>query len=178
MPGELLEWASDSESALAKSHRSRHAGFVMHCCSPHCWFPHCCVRRPVSLGPLSGFARRLQSPVEAGSRHTYAARDTYFLKPPWCRPALAKSRRSGKPTRRRSEGHGEPVRKYLISQFGSFLSYTEGRFCPAMLIFGQAGVGLDWVGLGWTGLNWIGTEWDWVGLDRGGGWDRGWTGLG
>ena len=108
------------------------------------------------------------------------------------RPALAKSRRNGKPTRRRSEGHGEPVRKYLISQFGSFLSYTEGRFCPAMLIFGQAGVELDWVGLAWVvldwdglglGLNWTGDGlepgwtgpgmgWGWVGLDRGGGWDR------
>ena len=47
--------------------------------SPHWWFPHCCVRQPVSLGPLSGFARRLQSPVEAGSRHADAARGTGSL---------------------------------------------------------------------------------------------------
>ena len=30
-------------------------------------FPSFLLRRPVSLGPLSGFARRLQSPVEAGT---------------------------------------------------------------------------------------------------------------
>ena len=84
------------------------------------------------------------------------------------RPALAKSRRNGKPTRRRSEGHGEPVRKYLISQFGPFLSYTEGRFFPAMLIFGQAGVGLNWTGdglePGWTRL---GLEWTGMGNETG-----------
>ena len=143
-----------------------------------CWFPHCCVRRPVSLGPLSGFARRLQSPVETGSRHTDAARVHVFLKSPWCRPALAKYRRSWQPTRRRSEGHGEPVRKYLISQFGPFLSYTEGRFCPAMLIFGQAGVELDWVGLAWVVLDWdgLGLGLNWTGDGTGTGLN--WTGDG
>ena len=30
-------------------------------------FPSLLLRRPVALGPLSGFARRLQSPVEAGT---------------------------------------------------------------------------------------------------------------
>ena len=30
-------------------------------------FPSLLLRRPVSLGPLSGFARRLQSPIEAGT---------------------------------------------------------------------------------------------------------------
>ena len=63
MPGELLEWASDSGPALAKSCRSGHAGLV-----GQLLFPSLLRRRPVSLGPLSGFARRLQSPVEAGTQ--------------------------------------------------------------------------------------------------------------
>ena len=134
MPGELLEWASDSEPALAKSHRSRHSGFVMQLLFP--------------------------SLLRAATRFSGTA---FGL-----RPALAKSRRNGKPTRRRSEGHGEPVRKYLISQFGPFLSYTEGRFFPAMLIFGQAGVGLNWTGdglePGWTRL---GLEWTGMGNETG-----------
>ena len=48
--------------ALAKSRRSGHAGLV-----GQLLFPSLLLRRPVSLGPLSGFARRLQSPVETGT---------------------------------------------------------------------------------------------------------------
>ena len=87
------------------------------------------------------------------------------------RPALAKYRRNGQPTRIRSEGHGEPVRKNLIGQFGPFLSYAEGRFCPAMLIFGQAGVGLNWTGLDRTGDGMgLGLEWTGMGNGTGLGW--------
>ena len=87
----LLLLAAVTLVAAAPRRWSPHCRCFPHCWFPHCWFPHCCVRRPVSLGPLSGFARRLQSPIEAGSRHTYAARVHVFLKSPWCRPALAKS---------------------------------------------------------------------------------------
>ena len=61
-----------------------------------CSSPHCCVRRPVSLGPLSGFARRLQSPVETGSRHADAARghvfsETSLVPPGACTPECPSS---------------------------------------------------------------------------------------
>ena len=68
MPGELLEWASDSEPALAKSCRSGHAGLV-----GQLLFTSLLLRRPVSLGPLSGFARRLQSPVEADTQDLWGS---------------------------------------------------------------------------------------------------------
>ena len=44
-------------------------------------FPSLLLRRPVSLGPLSGFARRLQSPVEAGTPARRRSEGTLFLKP-------------------------------------------------------------------------------------------------
>ena len=66
-----------------------YAGFAMHYCSTHCcWhaglamhccFPRCCVQRPVSLGPLSGFARRLQSPVETGTPARIRSEGARFL---------------------------------------------------------------------------------------------------
>ena len=44
-----------------------------------CSSPHCCVRQPVSLGPLSGFARRLQSPVETGTPARRRSEGARFL---------------------------------------------------------------------------------------------------
>ena len=55
----------------------------------HCCFPRCCVQRPVSLGPLSGFARRLQSPVETGTPARRRSEGARFLNRLDCCPALA-----------------------------------------------------------------------------------------
>ena len=66
--------------ALAKSRRSGHAGLL---------FPSLLRRRPVSLGPLSGFAWRLQSPVETGTPARRRSEGTLFLNRLDCCPALA-----------------------------------------------------------------------------------------
>ena len=58
--------------ALAKSCRSGHAGLVGQLLFPSL------LRRPVSLGPLSGFARRLQSPVETGTPTRRRSEGTRF----------------------------------------------------------------------------------------------------
>ena len=91
MPGELLEWASDSEPALAKSCRSGHAGLV-----GQLLFTSLLLRRPVSLGPLSGFARRLQSPVVTGTptrRRSEGARfsETSLVPSSACNPGCPSS---------------------------------------------------------------------------------------
>ena len=52
-------------------------------------FPSLLLRRPVSLGPLSGFARRLQSPVETGTPARRRSEGTLFLNRLDCCPALA-----------------------------------------------------------------------------------------
>ena len=52
-------------------------------------FPSFLLRRPVSLGPLSGFARRLQSPVEAGTPARRRSEGTLLLNRLDCCPALA-----------------------------------------------------------------------------------------
>ena len=97
-------------------------------------------------GTAFGLRPALAKSRRSGQPTHRRSEGTRFLNRLEGRPALAKYRRNGQPTHRRSEGHGEPVRKYLISQFGSFLSYTEGRYCPAMLIFGQAVAGLGRAG--------------------------------
>ena len=52
-------------------------------------FPSLLLRRPVSLGPLSDFARRLQSPVETGTPARRRSEWTLCLNRLDCCPALA-----------------------------------------------------------------------------------------
>ena len=52
-------------------------------------FPSLLRRRPVSLGPLSGFARRLQSPVETGTPARIRSEGTLFLNRLDCCSAFA-----------------------------------------------------------------------------------------
>ena len=76
--------------ALAKSRRNGHAGLMGQMLFPSLpLFPSLLLRRPVSLGPLSGFARRLQSPVEAGTPAHRRSEGTLFLTRLDCCPALA-----------------------------------------------------------------------------------------
>ena len=83
--------------ALAKSRRSGHAGLV-----GQLLFPSLLRRRPVSLGPLSGFARRLQSPVETGTptrRRSEGARfsETSLVPSGPCNPGCPSSGTPGCP---------------------------------------------------------------------------------
>ncbi|MGN0199964.1 MAG: hypothetical protein ACI4A2_01635 [Candidatus Cryptobacteroides sp.] len=52
-------------------------------------FPSLLLRRPVALRPLSGFAQRLQSPVEAGTPARRRSEGTLFLNRLDCCPAIA-----------------------------------------------------------------------------------------
>ena len=117
MPGELLEWASDSGPALAKSCRSGHAELV-----GQLLFSSLLLRRPVSLGPLSGFARRLQSPVEAGSRHADAAR--------------GHASRTGVSAARRSKVQSKRARR-LDGEAAARRSIQKHRNCTVAALSGQ-----------------------------------------
>ncbi len=67
-------------------------------------FPSLLRRRPVSLGPLSGFARRLQSPVEAGTPARRRSEWTLFLTGLTAARCLQSPVEVGTPARRLSEG--------------------------------------------------------------------------